>query len=596
MLNNLPKKYFKHFRYFYSHLGVKSIITLVLSMLVGLLDGFGLAMFLPMLEMVNGKGEASSGGMGNLDFILEGMNAVGLDLTLQSVLGVMLVFFILKGLARFLENCYMILLQEFFMKRLRFSNVDKLSNYSFKAFVSSDAGRIQNTLSGETTKVVTSFRTYFSTLQAIIMLCVYVFLAYSANPQFAILVTIGGILSNFAFRFVYRKTMETSRKITADSHLFQGLLIQMVNYFKYLKATGLIMPFAVKLKTMITEIENSNKKIGYYNAVLQSIREPIVMLIVVVVILVQVSFFGQTLGLIILSLLFFYRALTFVLSLQTEWNKFLNVSGSLENMTVFQAELDSNQDHSGDKKLISFQKKLELNAITFQYGNTKVLEDINLEIKKNETVAFVGESGAGKSTMLNIITGLMPVEVGELKIDGIDISEFTLGSFQKKIGYITQEPVIFNASVYDNVTCWAEVNDENINRFEYSLKQASIFEFVQSLESKEHEILGNNGINVSGGQKQRISIARELYKDIDILIMDEATSALDSETEVVIKQSIESIKGKYTILIVAHRISTIRTADRIVVMKKGKIEYVDDYEELLQKSDLFKKMVALQEL
>ena len=164
------------------------------------------------------------------------------------------------------------------------------------------------------------------------------------------------------------------------------------------------------------------------------------------------------------------------------------------------------------------------------------------------------------------------------------------------MGYITQDPVIFNDTIFNNVTLWDEPNAVNIQRFHSVLEKAAIDSFVLEQPLGANTILGNDGVNLSGGQKQRISIARELYKDIEFLIMDEATSALDSETERAIQESIDALKGFYTIFIVAHRLSTIRNADRIVVMNKGEIQQIGSYEELINSSVLFKKMIELQEL
>jgi subfamily B ATP-binding cassette protein MsbA len=158
-----------------------------------------------------------------------------------------------------------------------------------------------------------------------------------------------------------------------------------------------------------------------------------------------------------------------------------------------------------------------------------------------------------------------------------------LRSFQNRIGYITQEAIVFDDTIFNNITLWDEPNPKNLEKFWNSLKGAAIADFVNELSEKENTRLGNNGVMISGGQKQRMSIARELYKDIDILIMDEATSALDSETEKAIQENIDKLKGKYTIVIVAHRLSTIKNADQIVLMDKGQILEVGDFETLKAK-------------
>jgi subfamily B ATP-binding cassette protein MsbA len=595
LLKKFVLKYFTHFSYFYLQLRYRIFVALGLSILVGLMDGFGLAMFIPMLEMV-GDGTASAEGLGNLAFLVKGLTVLGLELNLVTVLLTMLFFFSLKGIAKFVEQYYRVIVQQYFISKLRLDNVDKLTHYQYKAFVTSDAGRIQNTLSGETERVANAYRSYMSTMQSAIMLTVYVLLAFLANPQFAMLIAVGGILSNFLFQQLYTRTKAVSKKITRDAHGYQGLLIQKVAFFKYLKATALNSVFADKLKTAIRSIEDNNKKIGYYNAILDATREPLTIAVVVAVILVQVKVFGSGIGLIILSLLFFFRALTYLMNTQTMWNSFLNVSGSLENMTGFQKEISQQQERYGKQLLERFQQGIQLQGLDFRYGNKIILHDIDLELEAKKTYAFVGESGSGKTTLVNLIAGLMPPEEGQILIDGQDIRDLDIRTYQSRIGYITQEPVIFNDTIFNNVTFWAVPNAANLKRFWEALEKAAIADFVRSLEGQERAVLGNNGINLSGGQRQRLSIARELYKEIDILVMDEATSALDSETEKAIQDNIDQLKGQYTILIVAHRLSTIRNADEVVLMSQGRIEAKGRFEKLIHQSGNFKKMVELQEV
>jgi ABC-type multidrug transport system fused ATPase/permease subunit len=590
------KKYLKHFAYFYHYLRYRIFIALGLSLAVGTLDGFGLAMFLPLLQMVDEQKGANPETMGNLRFLVDGMAGIGIPLTVVSVLLVILGFYVLKGFARFGESYYKMVLSKYFIKKLRFANIDKLSNYNYKAFVMADVGRIQNTLSGEIAKILSAYKSYFLAVQAGVMVMVYVFLAFLANPQFAVLVAIGGISSNLIYQRIYTKTKEASKKLTLSGHRFQALLIQKVAFFKYLKATGLMRKYGNKLKDIILETERISMKMGWYNAILSSTKEPVVVTVVVMVIIVQVTYFSTSMGLIILSLLFFYRSMTFMMNVQIQWNSFLIATGSLENMTEFMNELQANQEKNGTEKMTRFTHSLELKNVTFSYGHSPILKDFSLIINRNETIAFVGESGSGKTTLVNIFTGLLPVDSGVFLIDGRNARDFNMATYQQRLGYITQEPVIFSDTIFNNITFWAERTPENERKFWEAVEKASIGDFIRSLPGKEESLLGNNGILVSGGQKQRLSIARELYKDVDILIMDEATSALDSETERTIQTNIDALKGRYTILIVAHRLATIKNADRVVLLSQGKIESVGTFDQLKHSSRLFEKMVELQEI
>lgn len=588
------KKYFRHFSFFYNYLSYRIFVSMILNVSVGLLDGFGIVMFLPFLQMVDGKSQVTSDDLGNLGVVVKSIEKMGLRLDLIIVLLSMLLFFSLKGVARFIESLYRNNVQFYFVRNLRVEGVNLLRGYSYSSFVNSDSGRIQNTLSGEINRVSAASNSYFMTLQCTVMALVYGVLAFLANAQFAIMVVVGGFLSNLVFKIINRRTISISKEITVEGHDYQGLLIQEVSFFKYLKATGLIEKFSNKIEDIVVRIESNGRKIGVYGSILYASREPIIIAVAISVIFIQTYIMGQNLGLIILSLLFFYRALTYVMSLQTFYNNFLANSGSLENMRLFLDELKLHQDQILGKQSHFFKNEIKFCDVSFSYGNKLIVSNIDLVIKKNESIALVGESGSGKTTLVNLISGLITTDSGELVVDGIPLKNLDIKNFQSRIGYITQDPVIFSDSIYNNVTFWAEKNESNLNRFWDALKRAHINDFIQNLPDKEDSLLGNNGVLVSGGQKQRISIARELYKDIDILIMDEATSALDSESEKNIQENIESLKGKITLIIVAHRLATIRNVDRVVLLSKGKIEGVDAFKNLVQASDKFRRMVELQ--
>lgn len=568
---------------------------MVLSLLVGVMDGFGLAMFIPLLQMVDaGSAPPDSSNLGNMSFLVDIFSYLGISMTLGVVLMVIFIFFAMKGGLKFAEGYLRVINEQLFIRKIRTRNIRGLSDFSYNIFVNSDSGRIQNTFSGEVEKVKQAYRYYFMSFQYGIFVAVYIFMAFFANPQFALLVAIGGLLTNLVFRRLHKVTKTLSKKITTDSHSFQGLLIQKVFYFKYLKATGLIHRYADKLIQTNEKIQESNKRAGLISATLSSVREPLIILVVVLVIIVQVKYFSQNIGVIIFSLLLFYRGLVSLMGTQNFWNLFLGVSGSLHNMTQFNQELKAGKEVTGARSYEGFHNDIRFEDVSFVYDDHRILNRINLKIPRNQTIAIVGESGSGKTTLINVLTGLLKPNEGRLLIDGSNLQDFNIETFQQHIGYITQEPVIFNDTIFNNVTFWDEPTEANKERFFSALHKASIYDFVMKQPLQGDALLGNNGINVSGGQKQRLSIARELYKEVDFLFMDEATSALDSETEKAIQDNIEQLKGRYTIIIIAHRLSTIKDADRIIILNKGAIQDEGSFDELISKSPTFRKMVELQ--
>lgn len=592
-IKQLIKKYFSNFAYFYSILRTRMLVVVLLSILVALLDSIGLTMFLPLLQLADGGNNVD---LGNLSFITDFLDSAGIKLTIYKALLFLISIFFIKGIVVYNANVYKIKTRQILTKKVRMSVVNLFPRFKFNQFVKTDIGKIQNIFLGEIGRLSNTFENYVSMIQGAIMILVYMIFSFMVDWQFALLVCGGGLISNLVFNRINKLTKEKSKNISTVNNEFANILIQYVQNFKYLKSTGKILDYRNKVERTIDNVQHEYLQMGVLNSKVSAFREPLLIGIVVLVILLQISFFETTISAILLSLLLFYRALTAVIAVQNNYNKTLENQGAIDNIFSFLNEIKSHKERIGKKTYQSFTNAIQLKDIVFKYGKTVILDGISLEIPKNKTVAFVGESGSGKTTLVNVVTKLLSVHKGNILIDGEDIDNYNQFTYQKKIGYIAQEPVIFNDTIFNNITFWAKPTPENKELFERAIQQASIHNFVNELELKENTLLGNNGINLSGGQRQRISIARELYKDIDILILDEATSALDSETEKEIQDNIDTLKGNYTILIIAHRLSTIKNADVIYLMDKGKIIGQGSFDELLTSSDRFRKMVELQEI
>jgi ABC-type multidrug transport system fused ATPase/permease subunit len=595
-LKSIIKSYFSNFFYFYKYIGNKLFFSVILSLAIGFLDGFGLVMFLPLLKMAADSKTVvvDNGSFGKFSFLIDFANSLNVPITLASVLILMVIFFLIKGIAKYYSSIYKVIIKQAFIKKLRSKMLKAFNKITFKSFITADIGRIQNTMSGEVDRVARGFTMYNQTMEQAVLVFVYIGFAFFIDFKFAFLVTLGGLSTNLVYRYFYSLFKKVSSALTFKSNIYHGQIIQHVGNFKYLKATSLLENYALKLHRTMDEIEENRKKIGYYSSILGAIREPMLIIILSAVILVQVNLLDGNLGSIVVSLLFFYRSLNSLTAMQSNWSSFLEISGSMNNLQAFQNDLLASEEKLGGLSMNKFQDKIELRDVTVKYNESVILNKINLEILKNESIAFVGESGSGKTTLVNVISGLIEPNSGDLFIDNVHRRDLDIRSFQKRIGYVTQEPVIFNDTIFNNVTFWAEKNEENIKRFDEAIEKASLKMFLSTLPDKENCLLGHNGINISGGQKQRISIARELFKEIDILFLDEATSALDTETEKLIQASIDALYGQYTIIMVAHRLSTVKNVDRIVVLKRGIINAVDSFENLKDNNLDFRRMVELQ--
>jgi len=241
-----------------------------------------------------------------------------------------------------------------------------------------------------------------------------------------------------------------------------------------------------------------------------------------------------------------------------------------------------------------FDKEIVFDNISFKYEDEYVLKDFSLTIPKGGTVALVGQSGSGKSTIANLITRFYDVNKGKITIDGIDIRDLTIKSLRSQLGIVTQDAILFNETIKNNLLLGVEsATDEQVIE---ALKVANAWEFVKELPNGINTNIGDSGNKLSGGQKQRLSIARAVLKNPPIMILDEATSALDTESEQLVQKALENMMKNRTSIVIAHRLSTIQNADTIIVMQKGKVIEKGKHEELLKKKGMYKKLVDMQSL
>jgi ATP-binding cassette subfamily B protein len=240
---------------------------------------------------------------------------------------------------------------------------------------------------------------------------------------------------------------------------------------------------------------------------------------------------------------------------------------------------DNKEINLNNQLFIRLEKDIKFNNIEFSYGESKVLRNISLVIPSGKTTAITGHSGSGKSTLIDILLGLQIPEGGKMLLDNIEYNKFDLKSIRSKIGYVPQDPVLFNDTIKNNLL-WSNPDASEQDILD-ACKLSSSLDFIKELPLGFDTIVGDRGSNLSGGQRQRISLARALVKKPTILILDEATSSLDNESEFLIKESIDSLNGKMTILLIAHRLSTIAKADLIYVISKGQVIEQGNYRELI---------------
>jgi subfamily B ATP-binding cassette protein MsbA len=250
------------------------------------------------------------------------------------------------------------------------------------------------------------------------------------------------------------------------------------------------------------------------------------------------------------------------------------------------------QDRDGARDITGFQQAVRFERVTFGYGEEAVLEDVDLTIPRGEVVAVVGPSGAGKSTLINLLPRFYDPDSGRITVDGIDLQEIRLESLRRLIGIVTQETMLFDDTVRNNIAYGR--SDLPLEDVRQAAAAAYADDFVMELPAGYDTRIGEAGSRLSGGQRQRLAIARALLKNAPILILDEATSHLDSESEALVQKALYNLMRGRTALVIAHRLSTVVSADRIIVMEGGRITQVGSHTELLAAGGIYKRLYDLQ--
>ena len=290
----------------------------------------------------------------------------------------------------------------------------------------------------------------------------------------------------------------------------------------------------------------------------------------------------------------FYTVLNPIKLITTSYYSIQKGEASAERIMQILHTENSIKDLPNAIHKVDFTDEISFQNISFKYRKEFVLQDFSLTIKKGQTVALVGQSGSGKSTLANLITRFYDVDKGTVLIDGIDIKQMTVKSLRGLMGIVSQESILFNDTIANNIKLGAQEASEDA--ILEASKIANALEFIENLPQKFDTNIGDSGNTLSGGQKQRLSIARAVLKNPPIMILDEATSALDTESEQLVQLALEKMMQNRTSLVIAHRLSTIQKADLIVVMKKGKIVEQGKHDELLAKKGEYFKLVTMQSL
>ena len=529
----------------------------------------------------------------------------GPQFALILVIGIVIITFLFKNLFNFLASNHLLHLKNGVLKDLRNAMYVKIINLPVSYYSEKRKGDIMARMLGDVNEVQNSF---FSILELIVkepMTIIFTLIAMiSISFKLTIFVFIFIPVAGILISKIGKSLRTKSERVQAENGYLISIVEESLSGLKVVKSYNAEQSFQDKFNNSVSRILNLSNSIGKKN----NLATPLSEFLGIITICVLLWFGGQMVltdklpnGKALLDGAKFLAYMGLAYNILTPAKAISKASyqvkgGLAAAQRVFDVLEVENEITSKDNaiKKHTFESSIAIKNINFKYEDENVLKDFSLEVKKGQTVALVGQSGSGKSTIANLLTRFYDVNDGQIQIDNNDIKEIDLHSLRGLIGLVTQDSILFNDSIKANIALGnPNATDEEIIE---ALKIANAYEFVKDLPNGIHTNIGDSGNKLSGGQKQRLSIARAVLKNPPIMILDEATSALDTESEKFVQVALENMMQNRTSIVIAHRLSTIQKADVIVVMKKGKIVEQGTHEELIALEGTYNKLVTMQSL
>ncbi len=586
----------KYLIYFYriylKYLSNKVWWLLLITILVAFADGLGISMLLPLLQSLE---VTEQGADDNILFNIT--RALGVSGSLTGILAFMFAIFLGKAVLKFGAGYFKGTLYKDLYRYLKINFYDAVLKVDYQYFTKRNTGHFVTVMETHVNRMVRSFDMFVNLITASIMTISYLIIAAVISWQVSLMAVILGSVILGLMTIVNRFVRKVSQRISQEEKNMNQIAVQVLQAFKYIVSTASYKPIQELYNRSILKLTRLQFQNQLANAFTGSIQELMAVTLLIAMIIIEVVILGYPISAVFVVLLLFYRGVNQLMALQRNWQILLSLQGFVESVDEELANLKQHRASEGAQKTLPplNQGTLQLNNLSFTYEEeaAPVLKDLNINIHPNTTVAFVGPSGAGKTTLVDLMTGLLRPQSGGLSLSGQNLNEVQPDTWRSKIGYVAQDLTVFDDTVANNIALFRQ--DAKPEEIEQAARMASAHGFISELPQGYQTRIGDKGVRLSGGQKQRLFIARELFKQPDLLILDEATSALDSASERYIQDSIDQLKGKITVVIIAHRLSTIRNADVIYVLDQGRVVESGTYEALMDKADSrFAEMVELQ--
>jgi ABC-type multidrug transport system fused ATPase/permease subunit len=560
----------------------KLFLVSFLFFLESILELFGMALIVPVFNKFLGSGTESNNNFKWLDNILE---SLGVANNIEYVLLIMVILYIVRAGIMYISRNIISTTSGNLLNNHQTNLIHSFLNFEIKYFALKRQGDLVNSIMQESSRAALSFLYFAQWLSLIFSIALNIFIACFVSIKLAFIAALLGAVMFYPLRFITRECERIGQITTKLNEDLQSTLVESLSMIKFIKASSFENSLEKKIKVNIDKFTHNYGNTYFYSGAMPIFSNPIGVIILSVILFVGVKE-GLNTGSLLLFLAAFQRLLPNYSTLHGVKN---NLLVSYPGFELIKKIKEENKDYyeRKDGKEVKRLNQINIKNLNFSYSDgTKVFDNLSLSIGRGETIALVGPSGHGKTTLVDLILGFYKVNENQLFINDEDLTQLSLSSWRKKISYVTQDSVLFNDSVKNNIT-WG-MSEYCNKRLDEVIRLAGA-DFVFDLKDGLDTITGDRGATLSGGQRQRISLARALMREPELLILDEATSALDHESELIIKNSIEKLKNQteITIIMIAHRMETVKSADKILVIKNGNIVESGKWSELVSDKNSF---------
>ena len=585
------------------------VLNIVFNILYAIFSALAFVSFIPMLDVLfkQTKGvyvKPDYSGISNIREYLENyfnyyistQLETDISSTLILVVGIVIFFFLMKNLFNYLALYNITFVKNGLLKNLRGKLYSKVISMPVSYFLNKKKGDLMSRITADILEIQTS---YLSILELMVRepltILFTLVVMFTISPELTLFVILFIPISGFIISIIGKKLRKDSKEVQQQQSNFLSMIDETISGQKVIKSFLSESFFNQKFDSINEMLYKFSNKVINRKNLAGPFSEFMGILVIGVLlwfggkmVLINETISGTT---FIVFMGLAYNILTPAKNLSKSFYSIKKGNAAAERVfEIIEFKLDN--DSNRDQLLETFKDKIEFKNVDFSYGQSKILDKISFTIKKGQSVALVGSSGSGKTTIANLLNGFYNSDSGSISIDGMEISSITRESLYKNISIVTQESILFNDTIMNNIRIGDldSIDEDIVN----AAKEANAHEFILEQSEKYDTNIGDYGGKLSGGQKQRLTIARAMLKSPSILILDEATSSLDSESEKKIQDAIDKLMVDKTSLIIAHKFSTIKKCDKIILIDKGRILAEGTHDELINSNSSYKNMNELQ--